>query len=146
MVVFFPIALAAQEIGQSDMVQIESSWARASVGTMRPSAAYLTVRNKGLQTIVLKAIKSNTAGKSSMHQSAVNAEGISTMKPVKNVQIRPGETFYFEPGSFHVMLMELKQPLVRGESMPLTLIFGDASEITIEVPILSIGARNRGDE
>lgn len=145
-VVFFPTILAAQDIGQSGMVQIESSWARASVGTMRPTAAYLKLHNNGSQTIVLKAIRSEIAGQISMHQTAVNAEGISTMRPVKNLQIRPGETFDFEPGSFHVMLMEIQQPLVRGESMPLTLIFGDASEKTIEVPILSIGARNRGDE
>ena len=31
------------------------------------------------------------------------------------------------PGSYHVMLMDLKQPLKEGESVPVTLTFRDAS-------------------
>jgi hypothetical protein len=36
--------------------------------------------------------------------------------------------------------MELKQPLTEGESLPLTLIFETAGEVTLKVPITGIGA------
>lgn len=89
---------------------------------------------------------SEIAAKSSIHQTTVNVEGIGGMRSVKMIQIGPGESFEFKPGSYHVMLSELKEPLVQGESISLILIFGDASKKTFEVPVLSIGARNAGDK
>jgi hypothetical protein len=41
----------------------------------------------------------------------------------------------------HIMLMQLRQPLEEGESIPITFIFGEAGEITVNAPITSLGAR-----
>lgn len=146
MFAFFPTALAAQDTEQSNFIQIETPWARASIGTMRPSAAYFSLHNSGKKTVLIDSIMSEIAAKSSIHQTTVNVEGIGGMRLVKMIQIGPGESFEFKPGSYHVMLSELKEPLVQGESISLILIFGDASKKTFEVPVLSIGARNAGDK
>ena len=43
------------------------------------------------------------------------------------------------------MLMDLLEPLVEGETLPLTLRFYDGDELTIDVPVLGIGARGLED-
>jgi copper(I)-binding protein len=43
------------------------------------------------------------------------------------------------------MLMRLQQPMTEGETFPLTLLFVDGGEVTVEVPILGIAARGPED-
>lgn len=140
--IILPSVLSAQENTQSDLVQISSPWARASVGSMRPTAAYLTVVNTGEQMVTITGVVSEIAGRSSIHETSVSAEGVGTMKPVKEVHLSPGGTLEFKPGSYHIMLMELNEPLLEGASTSMSLMFEDGSQKLFSVPILSIGARS----
>ena len=45
-----------------------------------------------------------------------------------------------EPGGPHVMLRRLTQKLEAGTTMPLTLVFEHAGEVTLEVPVEGIMA------
>jgi hypothetical protein len=66
--------------------------------------------------------------------------GVMKMRPAGPLEIPPGGELRLAPGGLHIMLMELKQPLTEGESLPLTLIFETAGEVTLKVPITGIGA------
>ncbi|HNH25138.1 MAG TPA: copper chaperone PCu(A)C, partial [Accumulibacter sp.] len=48
------------------------------------------------------------------------------------------------PGGYHVMLISLKQPLKKGDTVPLTLQFAGqdkkVSEVRIEVPVRDLAA------
>lgn len=140
--IILPSVLSAQEVVQSELVQISSPWAIASVGTMRPTAAYLTVVNTGKKMITITGVVSEVAGRSSIHETSVSADGVGTMRPVEEVHLSPGGTLEFKPGSYHIMLMELNEPLLEGASTSLSLIFDDGSQKLFSVPILSIGARS----
>jgi copper(I)-binding protein len=41
----------------------------------------------------------------------------------------------------HIMLMQLRQPLEEGESIPITFIFEEAGEITVSAAIARLAAR-----
>jgi copper(I)-binding protein len=57
----------------------------------------------------------------------MNMDGeVMRMRPVEGVRLPAGKTVELKPGGFHVMLMELKAPLVKDTSVPLTLVFRDA--------------------
>ena len=47
-----------------------------------------------------------------------------------------GETVSLEPGSYHVMLLELVEPLETGDEFEVTLTFAEGDDMTIEVPVL----------
>ena len=47
-----------------------------------------------------------------------------------------------KPGGLHIMLMGLAAPLVESESFPLTLTFERAGSLTLEVTVMTIGARH----
>ena len=126
--------------GSEDVV-VEGAWARASVGTSRPGAAYMTLRNTGNEAVTLTGIMTPIAMMPEIHRSTTNDKGVSTMAPAGEITIAPGESVAMAPGGLHAMLMRLQEPMNEGESFPLTLTFSGGGKMIIEVPILKLGAR-----
>jgi copper(I)-binding protein len=60
---------------------------------------------------------------------------LMTMRAVPSVALPAGKQVRFAPGGYHIMLMDLKQPVKNGESVPirLTLEYPDKKRETIEV-------------
>ncbi len=46
-----------------------------------------------------------------------------------------GETVTFEPGGYHVMLLDIAEPLEIGDQFEVTLVFAEADDVTIEVEV-----------
>ncbi len=124
---------AASDYNLGDLA-IHKPWARASIGQAQAGAAYLTVMNKGSVPDRLIAAEGTVANRVELHTHMMEG-GVMKMRPVKAIEVAPGEPAVLKPGGLHVMLMGLKAPLVKGESFPLTLVFEKAGRIEIEVPI-----------
>lgn len=137
LIVAYPGAAFAEQI----TLAVEGAWARASIGTDRPSAAYMTIRNSGEYTEVLTGLRSDLATRPEIHLTSTDDQGVSSMLPTGAIVIAPGEALVLEPGGLHVMLMRLSRPMVEGETFFLTLEFADDVEATVEVPILGIAAQ-----
>ncbi|MFO8125908.1 copper chaperone PCu(A)C [Yoonia sp.] len=59
-------------------------------------------------------------------------DGVARMMHVDGVDVPAGETVTLEPGALHVMFMGLRgDPLEEGETVPATLIFEQAGEVSI---------------
>ena len=64
------------------------------------------------------------------------------MRPVeKGLTIEPGKPVKLAPGGYHLMMMDLKQPLKRGDKVPVTLEFEKAGKVTISLDVESVGAQ-----
>ena len=137
----FPITSFAEQSSDEPLIVIEKPWARASIGTSRPGGAYLIVRNEGSEAISLVGLHTEIAGMPSIHETRTNLDGISSMAPADDILIPAGGMIALEPGGYHVMLMKLKAPLVKGETFMMTLLFSDGTEIETNVPVLGIGSR-----
>ena len=61
--------------------------------------------------------------------------GMMKMRPVEAAEITPGEPSVLQPGDLHIMLIGLTEPLVEGNSFPLTLNFERAGSIDQKVMI-----------
>lgn len=48
----------------------------------------------------------------------------------------PGGAVALAPGGLHLMLLGLRQPLAEGATLPLTLVFETAGEVTLDLPVL----------
>ena len=137
-------ALTPALAGSEDVV-VESAWSRASIGMNRPGAAYMTIRNTGDTPLTLIGLVTPLAMMPEIHESKTDADGVSSMAPAGEITIAPGESVSLEPGGLHAMLMQLQTPMTEGETYPLTLLFDDGGEVTVEVPILGIAARGPND-
>lgn len=58
-----------------------------------------------------------------------------TMQEVPSIEVPAGGTVVFEPGGFHVMLLELPDPLETGEEFDITLTLDDDTEIIVPVTV-----------
>ena len=62
--------------------------------------------------------------------------GEMTMQEVEFIDLPAGTAVELKPGGYHVMLIGLVNPLEIGQTIQITLIFENAGEITIDVPVL----------
>ncbi|SES39740.1 hypothetical protein SAMN04490244_11622 [Tranquillimonas rosea] len=144
-VLMLPFMLATSAMAGSADVVVENAWARASIGTSRPGAAYMEVHNAGDEPVMLTGLLTDLAMRPEVHRTATDEQGVSSMSPAGDIVIAPGETIALEPGGLHAMLMQLQRPMEEGESFSMTLTFSDGGETTVEVPILGIAARGPED-
>jgi periplasmic copper chaperone A len=133
-------AAHAGEVARLGRLEIDTPWARATIGTARPGAASVTLRNTGDQLEKLVGITTPAAAHAEVHEMTQQG-GIMKMRPAVPLEIPPGEEVRLEPGGMHIMLMQLQQPLEEGESIPITFTFREAGEITPITPIASLTAR-----
>ncbi len=68
------------------------------------------------------------------HRTSFEA-GMAKMRPAGALVIEPGNTLTAAPGGLHLMLVDLKTPLVNGASVPLVLTFKSAGEVTVQLQI-----------
>ena len=126
-------ALAADVARVGDIV-IHEPWVRASIGNAPNSAAYMTIEMVGEQPDRLVGGSSPVAGKAELHSHLMEG-GVAKMRPVEAVEVAPGAPTVLAPGGLHLMLIGLKEKLEEGATVPLTLVFENAGEVTLDVPI-----------
>ena len=70
------------------------------------------------------------------------------MSEIASLALPAGKPVELKPGGYHLMLMDLKQPLKAGESVPLTLTWRDAqgreSRTELQVPVRAAAAPAAG--
>lgn len=121
-------------------IQIGNPWTRATPKGADIAGAYMTLSNKGTAPDRLIGGSSPVAGRFELHLMTVE-DGVMKMRPVDGgLEIKPGTAVELKPGSFHIMLMGLKQPLEKGHKVKGTLVFEKAGTVEIEYAVEALGA------
>jgi hypothetical protein len=114
-------------------IRVSHAWVRpADVG--ENSAVYFQIENRGPDDRLV-GVHTDASRQASIHQTAIGEDGVAQMRPQTQIEVPAGGRLVFRPGGYHVMLMELTQTLGPGGSISVTLVFEDAGQIGIEVPI-----------
>ena len=66
---------------------------------------------------------------------------VMKMREVKGFDVPAKGSFELKPGGAHLMLMELKRPIKKGERVPLTLKLEKGGELKVELVAEEAGAR-----
>ena len=135
---------SADDIKAGDLI-ISQPWSRATPGGAKVGAGYLTIENKGTSDDTLKSGSSDVAGKVEIHEMAMS-DGVMKMRPLANgLTIPAGKSVTLGPGGYHVMFMDLKQPLKQGTPFNATLEFEKAGKVTVSFPVEGVGAQSPKD-
>ena len=131
------LAVAAAGPCMAQAVVISEAWARATVPGQRASGVFMKI--KAREPVRLMSVFSPVAVLAEVHQMAVE-DGVMTMRAVEGGLALPsGKTLEFKSGGYHLMLLDLKQPLVANTVLPLTLVLRDAqgkiSRTSLQVPV-----------
>jgi copper(I)-binding protein len=133
-----PLAALAHDY-QLKSLSIDHAFTRATPPGAKSGGAFLVVENAGPTPDRLIRVASPAAGLVEIHEMAMDA-GVMKMRAVPGLDVPPGGKLELKPGGYHVMLLDLKQPLKVGDKVPLTLTFQNAGSIDIAVGVEAMGS------
>ena len=119
-------------------VAVRNAWSRATAPGAPVGVAYFEIVNTGAGDELL-GIESPAAARVEMH-ATTTVNGMMEMRATATVEIPAAGHVAFAPGGLHAMLMELKQPLVEGARIPLTLVFRHAGRVAVQAVVEGPGA------
>jgi copper(I)-binding protein len=124
----FALAISCVVAGTSasaQTVDVQDAWARASVPGQKATGAFMKITASADTRLV--SISTPVAAVAEVHEMKVDG-GVMTMRAVTGGLALPaGKPVELKPGSYHLMLMDLKQPLQKDTAIPITLVFKDAA-------------------
>ncbi len=119
-------------------ITVTELWSRPSPMKAGNGAVYMVLTNEGGEDDALISAKSDVSEVVELHETKMEGD-MMKMQPVSKIEVPAGGSARLEPGGLHVMLINLKQELVEGEKVTLTLNFEKSDPITIEAEIREAG-------
>ena len=121
-------------------VSVQSAWARATVQGQKATGAFMTLTAKADTRLV--GVSTSVAGVAEVHEMKMDNNVMQMRALPDGLPLPAGKPVALQPGGFHVMLMDLKLPLQKDTTIPLTLRFKDAkgaeSSLDIKVPVSQV--------
>lgn len=127
-------------------------WTRESPMLDLAGAAYMVIHNSTDADDAIVAVSSPVAEFVELHLSSMDDEGMMSMNQVAEIPIPAHADAVLEPGGFHLMLINLSEPLTEGTEVELTLEFMSAEPQTVvapvmaDAPMLDMDDMSEGDE
>ncbi len=121
---------AAENSTQADALDISDPWVKAADSGM--TAGFGTLSNSSDSDVVVTAAESPAAPMVELHE-VVDGDGGMAMQPVEGgFTVPAGGELVLEPGGYHLMLMDLAEPIEPGATVEFTLTMGDGSTTEVE--------------
>ena len=135
----------AEDVKAGDLV-IGQAWSRATPNGAKVGGSYLTIENKGTAPDKLIGASTDVAGSIQVHEMSMTG-GTMKMRPVDGgLTIDPGKTVKLAPGGYHLMMMDLKNPLKQGDKLTITLEFEKAGKVPVTFEVMGVGAQGPGSD
>jgi copper(I)-binding protein len=119
-------------------VDVRDAWIRASVPGQSGTGAFMKLNAAAGARLV--GASTPVAGVAEVHEMKMEGDTMR-MRAVEGLALPARKTVELKPGGYHLMLMDLKQPLAKDSTVPLTLRFEDAkgqkSTLELKVPVLA---------
>lgn len=123
-------------MAQTAAVQVDGAWARATVQGQRGTGAFMSLTAKDATRLV--GVSSPVAGVAEVHEMKLEGD-VMKMRALPSLDLPAGKKVELKPGGYHVMLMDLKAPLAKDSTIPVTLLFKDAkgveSKLELKLPV-----------
>jgi len=113
-------------------VTVDEPWARATVPQQKVSGAFM--RLTAQRDARLLRAESPVAGVVEIHEMKMDGD-VMRMRAIDGLELPARRAVDLRPGGYHLMLMELRQPLTAGQtiSLQLTIEHRDGTRERIEV-------------
>ena len=123
-------------------IEIDHLWSRATPEGAKVAAGYVVIRNHGAAADRLVSATGEIAGRTEIHEMAVDAQGVMTMRPLgEGLEIPAGGQAELKPGSFHIMFLDLQRGAKEGETFKGTLTFEKAGSVEVEYAVRAMGSK-----
>jgi periplasmic copper chaperone A len=113
-------------------VTVDGAWVRGTVTGQKVTGAFMQLTSPTATSLV--GVTTPMAKTAEIHEMKADG-GMVKMKAIDRLPLPAATAVELKPGGYHVMLFDLKQPLVEGDVVPMTLTFEDGAgrKSTLEV-------------
>ena len=129
------IASAGAFAGAADQVTVQDPYVRLAPPNAPATGAFMVIRNAGDKDV--KVVKAdNPVSRVTELHTHLNEGGVMKMRPVPAIDVKAKGEAVLKPGGLHVMLIDLKAPMMEGDTVPLTLTFDDGSTKKVDAKVV----------
>jgi len=118
---------------------VKDPWVRGTVAGQKATGMFGQITSSTGGKLV--SASSPVAGVVEVHEMAMDGN-VMKMRAVPSLELPAGKTVELKPGGYHVMLMDLKQELKAGDSVPLTLVIegagGKRETVELKAPVRAL--------
>jgi hypothetical protein len=126
-------------------VEVKDVWVRGTVQGQKATGVFMQL--KSTDSAALVAAQSPVAGVVEIHEMKME-NNVMKMRAIPKLDLPAGQAVDLKPGGYHVMLMDLKQPLKKGDTVPITLKFqgkdGKPQEVEVKAEVRDLAASSGG--
>ncbi len=116
-------------------IEAHDFWTRSALKDGN-GAAYMLLHNQSNEDDALIGVSSEVAETVEIHLSQMKADGTMEMIKQESIALPVDAEVELKPGSYHVMLIGLKQDLKAGDEFSLTLHFKNHEDISLTIPVM----------
>lgn len=133
------LALLAATTAHAQNLNVQNAWARATVQGQKATGAFMQITAPAASTLI--GVSTPVAGVAEIHEMKMDGD-VMRMRPLpKGLELPAGKAVQLKPGGYHLMLMDLKLPLQKDTTIPITLTLRDSKGVQstqeLRVPVLS---------
>ena len=120
-------------------IVINHPWSRATPKGATVAGGYLKITNTGTTPDRFVSGSSDAGKRFEIHEMSMNGDVMKMRELKDGVEIAPGATVEFKPGSYHVMFVDIAKPFAKGDKVKASLTFEKAGKLDIEFWVGDIG-------
>jgi copper(I)-binding protein len=119
-------------------VEVSDAWVRATGQGQKATGVFMNLTAKKATRLV--GVKADLTASAEVHEMKMEKD-VMKMQAVKALDLPAGQTVALKPGSYHVMLMDLKAPVAEDSHVVLTLLFEDAAGVKTQKEVKAVAKK-----
>jgi periplasmic copper chaperone A len=129
LVMFFVWLVATVESAVADeqILQIEKAWIKLAPPTASVNAAYLELHNPSSSVVIISQIAADCCGHVMLHETRIDGDQ-AAMHHLDELSVPAKSSIAMQPGGLHLMLMQIKTPLVIDAKVSFVLTYADGRQ------------------
>lgn len=127
------LAAAGSALSQTT---VKDAWVRGTVAQQKATGMFAQITSAAGGKLV--SASSPVAGVVEIHEMKMEGDTMR-MRAITALDLPAGKTVELKPGGYHVMLMDLKQPVKAGDTVTVTLVIegagGKRENVEVKAPV-----------
>ncbi len=120
-------------------ITIICPWAEATPNGITIAPVYMGIYSSPQTGDRLTSAAADIAGRVEL-ATYTQVGGVLQRQPLDHIAVEAGQSVWLVPGGLHLLLVDLKQPLVAGTKFDLWLQFATAGGFPIQVDVVPVGS------
>lgn len=133
----FVTLLSTFTVLAENIVSVSDGYIRETIPGTTITSAYMTLQNSQPEVLTLAGVTSQVSDRIEIHEHTMD-NGMMKMRQRDFIVIPAQSSVKLKPGGLHLMIFDIKSPLVAEQIIPLTLHFSDGKSTNINMPVKSL--------